>query len=347
VSKKPSPIANLILALFVLVPLAGLGFGGIWVYKKFFGAEGASPGPEHVEKVEKTTSPDKDNSVQGEIEIVGGGKPGGGLKPLPSAGNPDVPIVPEPVIGELPTIPPDPDPVLAVVETPVPVVPEPAPDVPIVPEPVVEELPATPSPSDPDPAPADPEPVSSVPPELVPEPVDLEGPPVPRAAEVSEEFTMFDESSAEATALKDDAERRIDEAPSDRYSERDKRRVRAGIRGASQIAKICTVYFGVGSSTLDKAEQSRLAEAMVGSEVKSLSGNPRAVFFTLGFADRSGAASLNKKLSMKRSQQVVDLLKDKHQTENLVYPVAIGSTELISEANQGKNRAVEVWLLLP
>jgi len=308
VSKKPSPIANLILALFVLVPLAGLGFGGIWVYKKFFGAEGASPGPEHVEKVEKTTSPDKDNSVQGEIEIVGGGKPGGGLKPLPSAGNPDVPIVPEPV---------------------------------------VEELPATPSPSDPDPAPADPEPVSSVPPELVPEPVDLEGPPVPRAAEVSEEFTMFDESSAEATALKDDAERRIDEAPSDRYSERDKRRVRAGIRGASQIAKICTVYFGVGSSTLDKAEQSRLAEAMVGSEVKSLSGNPRAVFFTLGFADRSGAASLNKKLSMKRSQQVVDLLKDKHQTENLVYPVAIGSTELISEANQGKNRAVEVWLLLP
>lgn len=153
-------------------------------------------------------------------------------------------------------------------------------------------------------------------------------------------------NSSEGNALLKDASARVDEAPSELYSDKAKAKVREGLAKARRIFKVHTVYFEKGGAKVSSSHIEELKRALTDDKLLSVMDDPTSVFFVLGFADRSGSADLNKKLSKDRADAVIDMLK-KAGTLNLTYPVAIGSTELVAPENQNKNRAAEVWLVLP
>lgn len=171
--------------------------------------------------------------------------------------------------------------------------------------------------------------------------------PLPPRPPADKEFAKFEKGDVEAEDLRADAMRRIEEAPDDLYSARDKYLVKKGLENAGKTVRICTVYFTISKDELTEDEVGRLRQALAGDEMKELSGDPKAVFFVLGFADPSGDPGYNKKLSMSRAQAVVDRLKGDLNVKNKIHPVAIGPSELISKSNQEKNRAAEVWGVFP
>ncbi|TLD69542.1 hypothetical protein FEM03_16410 [Phragmitibacter flavus] len=152
--------------------------------------------------------------------------------------------------------------------------------------------------------------------------------------------------SAEGNALIKDAAARIDEAPTELYSDKAKAKVREGLQAARRIFKVHTVYFEKGGAKPGAADSGELVKSLGEGSLAEVMDDPRAVFFVLGFADRTGDAATNKKLSKDRADAVINLLKSAGAL-NLTYPVAIGSTELVAPENQNKNRAAEVWLVLP
>lgn len=176
-------------------------------------------------------------------------------------------------------------------------------------------------------------------------------PPSPGAGEESpppapEPVREVAASSAEGMALVKDAAARVDEAPEELYSEKAKAKVREGLQQARRIFKVHTVYFEKGGANLGAQGGADLNKALAEPALAEVLDDPRAVFFVLGFADKSGNEDINKRLSKERSDAVIQLLKQAGVL-NLTYPVAIGSTELVSPENQHKNRAAEVWLVLP
>lgn len=154
-------------------------------------------------------------------------------------------------------------------------------------------------------------------------------------------------NSAEGAAMVNDAIARVDEAPTDIYPDKAKAKVREGLKAARRIFKVDTIYFEKGGAILDATAKKHLDQSLQDVALEEPLNDPRAVLFVLGFADKTGAADTNKKLSRERADAVINLIRKEFGILNLTYPVAIGPTELVSGANQQKNRAAEVWLVLP
>ena len=161
-----------------------------------------------------------------------------------------------------------------------------------------------------------------------------------------EPIRTFVQDSEEMKALKDDADRRIDEAPDDLYPPRDKDRVRRALRLAQRVVRLGTFHFGPGGKALGAREQQRLRDALKKPEANSLVGDPEAACVVLGYADSTGDPEKNKEISKVRAMNTINLLKQIGLSQ-VTYPVAIGGTEVISPTNKDKNRAVEVWFVLP
>ncbi len=261
---------------------------------------------------------------------------------LPPELDPTKPVTPDPTKPE-PTVAdtkPTPDPLESPVEPAKPEMkdPEPAP----TPEPTPE--PTAPTTADTKPEPT-PNPVVEVKPEEtqpLPEPDATNPDPVVPAEPVK----TFAEDAPEVTALKSEADRRIDEAPADLYSDADKQRVREAIRKAKRLTRVATLQFGLGSANLGGNEKSRLKKALLTPEAEALLSDPEAVFFLLGFADNTGDTDVNRKISQNRATGVASVLKG-FKVPNTSYSVGIGSSSLVSAKEQAKNRAVEVWIVLP
>lgn len=202
--------------------------------------------------------------------------------------------------------------------------------------------------NDPEPEPQpDPEPEPQPEPEPEPEPVETAVADAdPDPVVVPEPVRTFAEDSPEVVALKADAEKRIDEAPSELYSDADKEKVREAVRQAKSLTRVVTLQFGKGVAALGNNEKARFKKALLSSEAESLMSDPQAVFFIIGYADSSGASAVNRKISLQRAMSVEQALKS-FKVPNKSYAVGIGSTTLISSRNQDKNRAVEVWIVLP
>lgn len=161
-----------------------------------------------------------------------------------------------------------------------------------------------------------------------------------------EPVKSFAADAPEVTSLKEDADRRIDEAPSDIYSDADKDKVREAIRQSKRLTRVATLQFGKGAATLGSNERKRLKNALLTPEAEALLSDPQAVFFLIGFADSSGASQANRSLSQKRAAGIGSVLKG-FKVTNRAYAVGIGSSNLVGGAKDDKNRAVEVWVVLP
>lgn len=307
-AKKPSAMASCILLGLILVFVGGLGGGGYWAYKKYLMKPAADP-----------------------VLVADNGKQKPAQKPAP------VPPAKEP---EKSPTPPDT-------------------------KPVNDTLGAKPSGENPPIIPHLPEAVPEksserLKPQTTQETVEAtlpgETPMVPEVSPVSPEntdpvvpvetVTSFAEDSPEARSLKEDADRRIDEAPSDVYSDDDKTKVREAIRQAKRLTRVATLQFGTGSAILGSNERTRLKKALLTPQAENLLSDPQAVFFLIGFADSSGSSAANRTISQKRAAGIGSVLKS-FRVGNRAYAVGIGSSNLISGAKQEKNRAVEVWVVLP
>lgn len=154
-------------------------------------------------------------------------------------------------------------------------------------------------------------------------------------------------ASPEGAALLADAAARIDEAPADLYPDKAKVKVREGLKNARRIFKVHTVFFEKGGAVTQPKDIEQLTKALEAQTLQDAMADPRSVFFVLGFADTTGAADANKKISVARADAVIALLRDKCGVLNFTYPVAVGPTEIVAPENKEKNRAAEVWLVLP
>lgn len=184
-----------------------------------------------------------------------------------------------------------------------------------------------------------------------PPPQTVPGPGAPATADsppsTPEPVREVETASPEGAALLADATARIDEAPPELYSDKAKAKVREGLKSARRIFKVHTVYFEKGGAVTQEKDVTQLTKALEAQNLQEATADPRSVFFVLGFADKTGDAETNKKLSVSRADAVIGLLRDKCGVLNFTYPVAVGSTELVAPANKEKNRAAEVWLVLP
>lgn len=167
-------------------------------------------------------------------------------------------------------------------------------------------------------------------------------PPPPRTEEPKMIGYALD--SPEGKALLADALRRVDETPG--KSDKEKGLAKKGLREATRIGKIATVYFETEGSKISAGEGARISKVLQQPEVKGMTRNAKASCFVLGFADKTGSAAFNKALSMKRAQAVVADIKSKGIKLSTT-PIAIGPSELVDKENQGKNRAAEIWIIIP
>lgn len=108
-----------------------------------------------------------------------------------------------------------------------------------------------------------------------------------------------------------------------------------------------TVYFASGSKTISAADKSALTQ--LGREAEGLKGY---IIQVKGFADSSGNAAMNQKLSMDRAQEVVAYLLQNCNVplRHIVAPGAMGEADPVAtnETAQGRkeNRRVEVKILV-
>jgi outer membrane protein OmpA-like peptidoglycan-associated protein len=202
---------------------------------------------------------------------------------------------------------------------------------------------------EPDPAPMPDPDLAAATPE--PDPAPVPDPDVvdqtPTTPDSADAFVAYDKGSDEHSELVAQVDVRIEEAPITLYNQREKDRVRTGIRNARKVGLAATVFFTVGGADLPAEEKERLAKTMATEEVSSLLGNPTTQVIILGMADPSGSTEGNIALSQVRADSVKDLLKEGPARRNVVHAVAIGETEIQSGSEASKNRAAEIWLVLP
>jgi OmpA-OmpF porin, OOP family len=122
---------------------------------------------------------------------------------------------------------------------------------------------------------------------------------------------------------------------------------RFGELGDYDVKHEATVFFDVGKTEVSAAAKRDLDT--VAQQAKALTGYLLEVE---GFADSSGNAALNEKLSLERSQEVVDYLTEYGGISplHLLAPGAMGTTEPIASnetaAGRAENRRVVVKVLV-
>jgi outer membrane protein OmpA-like peptidoglycan-associated protein len=347
-------MANLILLVFLLLVLGAFAGGGWWAFNKFVRKKTSKPiavvvtppprpsttpvkPPGPGTTTTTTTSAPQPATPQGTASTSPAGvfeQPSVTTPPTTPAATTTIPplaTVPDPAPAPTPGLTPPTTP--PTTPTPTPTVAATTPATPATPE----DIPPAPPPDSPPGASTTPgdNPNDSLPPDVVAD--------VP--AQKDEPITVFEGESPEVKALKEDADRRIEEAPSDLYPEREKTRVRMALRNSRRLARVATLHFATGATRIGAGEQARLKKALQSPEASDLMADPDVAVVCIGFADQTGDPQRNKEISKQRAMTVIDTLK-KQGVRSTTYPVAIGGTEVISAGNKDKNRAVEIWFVL-
>jgi outer membrane protein OmpA-like peptidoglycan-associated protein len=174
---------------------------------------------------------------------------------------------------------------------------------------------------------------------FIPEPL-LEPPaPAPTAGPLN-----FDTSTPEIAAVRREVLQRIEQSP---YPQAQKDRAYELIDKARGLGRLFNVSFETAVTELPPLEIS-LAQGRVNQpQIKKVLEDPAVVLIILGFADRRGNDVTNQQLSQGRAQTTLGLLRDKCGVLNVMYPIAMGGTDIFDAKEFAKNRIVEVWAVLP
>jgi outer membrane protein OmpA-like peptidoglycan-associated protein len=154
----------------------------------------------------------------------------------------------------------------------------------------------------------------------------------------------FDTVNPEIAAVRREVLRRIERSP---YPQAQKDRAYELVDKAHGLGRLFTVSFKSGGMRLLSREIRLVKSAVVQEQIKKVLDDPTVVLVILGFADRQGDYVSNQQLSQGRAQAVLDVLRGKAGVLNVMYPIAMGGTDLFDLNDFSKNRIVEVWAVLP
>ncbi|MBV9998228.1 MAG: hypothetical protein JO015_03850 [Verrucomicrobia bacterium] len=154
----------------------------------------------------------------------------------------------------------------------------------------------------------------------------------------------FDTNTPEIAAVRREVLRRIESSP---YPQAQKDRAYGLVDKAHGMGRLFTVSFETAITKLPPQEISLIQSTVGDPKIKKVLDDPAVVLVVLGFADRQGNDLQNQQLSQGRAQATIDLLRDKCAVLNVMYPIAMGGTDIFDAKQFAKNRIVEVWAVLP
>ena len=155
----------------------------------------------------------------------------------------------------------------------------------------------------------------------------------------------LDLKNDENRKVKDEVLKRIDLMPTISSDNKDKLYV--SVERARQMGKIVTIPFGKGNTALASADVGKLKEQIHLPQLQQLLQDPTCVFVVLGFADPKGDEKTNLRISQERATNVLQALRDQCGIINVMHSVAMGGSTLLDAQGLEKNRAAEVWAVLP
>jgi outer membrane protein OmpA-like peptidoglycan-associated protein len=142
-----------------------------------------------------------------------------------------------------------------------------------------------------------------------------------------------------------DVIKRIDQMPN--LTQDQKNRLYSSVDRARGMGCVLIVPYGDGRKTLAPSEGQILVNALQSPGIKKLTEDPTLVFVVLGYTDKKGDPKANEKTSIDRAENVVALMRDKGNVANVMYPVGMGSAEILNKEVASSNRLVEVWAVFP
>src|SRR5450432_184251 len=142
-----------------------------------------------------------------------------------------------------------------------------------------------------------------------------------------------------------DVIKRIDQMPN--LTPEQKNKLYSSVDRARGMGAILIVPFAEGRKTLPQPEAQILVNAIQSAGIKKLTEDPTLVFVILGYTDKKGDPKVNEKTSIDRAENVVALMRDKGNVANVMYPVGMGSAEILNKETAPSNRLVEVWAVFP
>ena len=154
----------------------------------------------------------------------------------------------------------------------------------------------------------------------------------------------FDTGNPEIAAVRREVLRRIELSP---YPRAQKDRAYELVDKAHGMGRLFTVSFEIAITKLPPAEIGLVQGTISQPQIKKVLDDPAVVLVILGFADRQGDDLKNQQLSQGRAQTTLELLRDKCGVLNVMYPIAMGGTDIFDAREFAKNRIVEVWAVLP
>ena len=154
----------------------------------------------------------------------------------------------------------------------------------------------------------------------------------------------FDTSNPEIAAVRREILQRIERAP---YPQAQKDRAFQLVQNAHGLGRLFSVSFETSLAKLPPQEVGAAGSKTNEPAIKKVLDDPAVVLVILGFADRQGDDARNQQLSQARAQATLEVLKDRCGVLNVMYPIAMGGTDLFDTKNFAKNRIVEVWAVLP
>ncbi len=166
-----------------------------------------------------------------------------------------------------------------------------------------------------------------------------------QASVVAPQQIDLDLQAAETKKTRSDVLDRVDLMPNLSQSNKDK--LYASVDRARKMGKVLRITFPSGKTSLLPEEAQALKSQLESAALVQLRDDPTAVFVVLGYADPKGDPQKNLLFSQTRADTVLAAMRDKCGVVNLMHAVGMGASTLVDSQALEKNRAVEVWAVLP
>ncbi|HEY0793752.1 MAG TPA: OmpA family protein [Chthoniobacterales bacterium] len=149
----------------------------------------------------------------------------------------------------------------------------------------------------------------------------------------------------EEDAVRQEVLRRIDLMRT--LSDKAKDQLYMEVERAQFFSKIAVLNFATGKSSLPQNQPGELRQTLSRPAMQRLLEDPTVVLVVLGYADPAGDEGKNLEISKARAETVVRLIREQLGSKGVMHAIGMGGQNLIDKENRDKNRAVEVWAVLP